>query len=277
MQNIDVISSRYAGKFEIKDVIDLYKSNKSIKEIAELFNSSQETISKVLKENNVEVHRRNKINFDEHIFDIIDTEEKAYWLGFIFADGYIATQNKTNYAFELSLQIKDYNHLLKFNNFMKTNINTIKIRNVKYKNGYRKVCRYSISNKHLWETLNNYGCIPRKSLVLKFPDSSIFKYPKLIKDFIRGYWDGDGSLFEVKSRNSYYLCMSVAGTLNFITSIKNYFSGISNEVIHKTGNFYSWKVGYNKARIIATILYSNSTISLDRKYNLYRKHCLLIK
>lgn len=91
MQNVNIISSRHAGKFEIKDVIDLYKSNKSIKEIAKLFNSSQETISKVLKENNIEVYRRNKINFDEHIFDVIDTEEKAYWLGFIFADGYIAT------------------------------------------------------------------------------------------------------------------------------------------------------------------------------------------
>ena len=30
-----------------------------------------------------------KYNFDEHYFDVIDCQEKAYWLGFICADGYI--------------------------------------------------------------------------------------------------------------------------------------------------------------------------------------------
>lgn len=53
-------------------------------------------------------------------------------------------------------------------------------------------CSWYVTNYHLWNTLNNYGCIPNKSLTLKFPDESIFKSKDLIRHFIRGYFDGDG-------------------------------------------------------------------------------------
>lgn len=68
------------------------------------------------------VNKQNMCKFNEHIFDNIDTEEKAYWLGFIFADGYISSLNaKYKNVFELSLSIKDLNHIKKFNSFMEYN------------------------------------------------------------------------------------------------------------------------------------------------------------
>jgi hypothetical protein len=52
-----------------------------------------------------------------------------------------------------------------------------------------------IRNSKLWEDLNKWGCVPNKSLILKFPDSEIFNNDEsLILSFIRGYFDGDGSL-----------------------------------------------------------------------------------
>ena len=48
------------------------------------------------------------------------------------------------------------------------------------------------ANKYFWNILNSYGCTPRKSLTLKFPDRDIFKSSDLIRHFIRGYFDGDG-------------------------------------------------------------------------------------
>ncbi|MGM9535052.1 MAG: hypothetical protein ACI3VR_07355, partial [Intestinibacter sp.] len=65
----------------------------------------------------------NRPKFNEHIFDVIDTEEKAYWLGFIFADGYIGStplepNKKSVYNFELSLKLEDTSHLEKFKSFI---------------------------------------------------------------------------------------------------------------------------------------------------------------
>ena len=52
-----------------------------------------------------------------------------------------------------------------------------------------------VNSPHLINTLISYGCTPKKSLTLKFPDISIFKNMDLIRHFIRGYFDGDGSVF----------------------------------------------------------------------------------
>ena len=70
----------------------------------------------ILQENGIEViNYQNLTKFNENVFDSIDTEEKAYWLGFIFADGYISLKGN---SFELSLKGSDSEHLDKFNKFM---------------------------------------------------------------------------------------------------------------------------------------------------------------
>lgn len=75
-----------------------------------MYKSSQETISKVLKENNIEIPRNGvKPSFDFNVFDNINTEEKAYWLGFIWADGCILSNCN---GFELGISIKDISHLI---------------------------------------------------------------------------------------------------------------------------------------------------------------------
>jgi hypothetical protein len=75
------------------------------------------------------INLHNQVKFNQNVFDCIDTEEKAYWLGFIFADGYISSHipdKKKTYKFELSLSLKDKSHLEKFNQFMRYNGNNVK-------------------------------------------------------------------------------------------------------------------------------------------------------
>jgi len=69
-----------------------------------------------------------KANIKSDIFDNIDTEEKAYWLGFIYADGnisdmesYLRKSGKYVYRMEVSLKADDIDHLNKLN---KRKINT---------------------------------------------------------------------------------------------------------------------------------------------------------
>lgn len=73
----------------------------------------------------------------------------------------------------------------------------------------------------MWKVLNNYGCTPRKSPTLKFPDFSIFKDKTLIKHFIRGYFDGDGSLSRHISTHTVSLNCSIIDTPEFIGTIEN--------------------------------------------------------
>lgn len=78
------------------------------------------TFSKVLKELGYNDLIQNVPNCDETVFDVIDTEEKAYWLGFWYADGYVASlTRKSNYIIGCSLAYKDLEHLEKFAKFIK--------------------------------------------------------------------------------------------------------------------------------------------------------------
>lgn len=72
-------------------------------------------------------------------------------------------------------------------------------------------CRWSIVNKHLWNTLNNLGCTPQKSLTLKFPNIG----SELFISFIRGYFDGDGCLTYYKGDKVYPKC-DILGTEGFL-------------------------------------------------------------
>lgn len=103
---------------------------------------TRQCLSENFKRMGIEItNSQNKIKFDQHIFDEIDTEEKAYWLGFIFADGYIEKQSeKKHYGFELSLKLSDKEHLEKFSQF-------IQYKNLVRTDSYRARCIFT--NKHL--------------------------------------------------------------------------------------------------------------------------------
>jgi len=51
------------------------------------------------------------IEYNRHIFDKINTPEKAYWLGFIVADGYLNVERR---MLRIKLGNKDKHHLEKF-------------------------------------------------------------------------------------------------------------------------------------------------------------------
>lgn len=83
-------------------------------------------------------------------------------------------------------------------------------------------CVWAASNKHLWQTLNKYGCTPNKSLTLKFPNENIFKSKDLIRHFIRGYFDGDGCISYNKYKYGIVPRCSVLVTLQLVTKIAEY-------------------------------------------------------
>ena len=104
------------------DIIKDYLNGLSCNEICKKYHTANTTLKKFLKENNIELKKKYTLN--ENIFNIIDSEEKAYWMGFIWCDGYngIRHRNKNKtYEFKLSIMSEDYQHLEKFNTFLQSN------------------------------------------------------------------------------------------------------------------------------------------------------------
>ena len=238
-----------------------------LREIAKNHNVQRQVLTGWLLAKGYTIENRRALkSFNIHYFDEIDTEEKAYWLGFLFADGAI-TQCQHSYDIELSLKIDDKNHVAKFAKAVgKSYINN--------NSTYRSRC--TLGSKHMFNVLSNYGCTTRKSLTLKFPNQSTFKDKHLIRHFIRGYVDGDGCLSWGNKEHT-RCAISILGTKDFLTSIRNIFptktklrnNSKQNEITKVLT--YNGKLGFDFAKW----LYQDSTISLDRKYNIYLEYCRL--
>ena len=216
---------------------------------------------------------RRKYTLDEDVFNKIDNEEKAYWLGFLYADGYI-TRHKQG-QFVLGLKQKEFEILQLFCKFLKTNKPIYEFTS---NNGYNKGKKYFqvlISSNKIVNDLRILGIFEKKSLELKFPN--INQVPKeFINHFIRGYFDGDGSVFHFKSKRKnktyIYLGVSICGTKEFLDELKENLPFITKKesIIfkdkRKTTNCYKIKLETNKrANAFYNFVYNNCTIFLERK------------
>ena len=104
------------SRIDIDDnlVIERYNELKNLKKVAKSFGVSLRPIKRILNKNNIELTNR-RFNVNHSYFNVIDSEDKAYWLGFLFADGCVR-KTKTGSQVVLKLSVKDENHLIKFKN-----------------------------------------------------------------------------------------------------------------------------------------------------------------
>lgn len=206
------------------------------------------------------------VNCTEDYFKQIDAEDKAYWLGFLYADGCVAQNRK---QLIINLSPVDYLQLNAFKNAIKATSE------IKYRDNGRYIS-LSIFNKCFVEHLVNKGCVPAKSLILTFPDKTILS-PKYYKHFIRGYFDGDGCFSAILRKRKNKPNPIFEGEINFIGTYDILYNIIKNlpckgkeEKIFKDGNIYKFRI-QNKPDIknILNYLYADSNIYLERKYKKY--------
>lgn len=255
---------------EEKEILYLYSAkNTSILKIAKKFNVGTSVIRRILKENNILIknnsfYKSKKV--DESFFQKIDSEEKAYVLGFFWADGSLS-KNKV-----FKIKIKDKDLLEKIKAVMKSEH---KIGECKETSGFSTGATYyylSIDNKKLCEPLIKMGINNNKTFESVFPLE--FIPPDLIRHFIRGYFDGDGSVYtSCKNKN---IGISFTGNFKVLSTIKNFLSQIteSKANIHKykDKNIYDYKIGgRNKVAKIYEYFYENATIFLERKKNVFER------
>ncbi len=271
----------------VEEYINTPKYNKSIAKISEKYGINKKTLTKYLKLRNIEIiNTGSKTEFNRDFFSTIDTEEKAYWLGFLYADGFISASGNT---VGLSISLKDIDHLKKYNNALNytkglniTESHQFNSKDNRNKNGdIIYMVSTVIKDDKLWKDLYNKGCVPNKSLILKFPDEEIFANKSLIYDFIRGYVDGDGSLGvypHSKSNPKLEESLLIVGTEPFLEGVQKYLG--NGYLMQKSNcNKLTYRLGYStaKAHKAADLLYKNASIYLDRKYSIYTNKFAALK
>lgn len=235
-----------------------------LKELSLKYGIKYDTISINIRKLGAITNPHGKIYMNSNIFEKIDNEEKAYWLGFIYADGTVYKTGKNYYRFELGLAEKDLMHIEKFKKFVDSK------HNIKYRIK-TKSFRLAFNDSQFTTDLINLGCIPNKSLILKYPTENQVPL-ELQKHFIRGYFDGDGYL----SKPPKGLTISLLGTNEFLNSILSYLSNnldvnkkcLKKDKRHLSNTYYFDLTGDN-ARCFLKHIYENSNIYLDRKYSLF--------
>ena len=252
-------------------VTERYNELKNLKKVAKSFGVSLRPIKRILKENNfVLTNRRYEVNHD--YFESIDTEEKAYWLGFLFADGCVR-RTKSGCQLVLKLSLKDEEHLKLFkvhiNSEHKINYYQSKTVSKKGTPSTSDNCVIRINSNKLIEDLINQGCTPRKTFTIHKPNID----EKFYKHFIRGYYDGDGNFF-YSEKTKMSVVTIVCASEKFREFLIEVISKIPNiGKIHEDKKKYTIKI-VNIVGIVNFLdyVYEKSKIQLDRKKEYYERY-----
>lgn len=228
--------------------------------------------------NNKEKNKKYICNIN--YFEDINTPEKAYWLGFIFADGFIGKNNGYD-RFGISISVVDKQHLYKFKEMINSThpINTYTVSSG-YKQGV-EYCRIIIAEEKLVNDLIKQGCVHHKTNILQPPN-----IPKsLRKHWIRGYLDGDGSIIVHNTEYGDSYSIGFTGTDNILNwimdelfddKIINRRYPITKRKSEQIVSTFSFGGNYLVKKFLDYI-YNNATIYLQRKYDRYLNLCKLIQ
>lgn len=211
--------------------------------------------------------------FNEDYFENIDTEEKAYWLGFIAADGSVVKSSEYNsYRLYINLSRVDENHLRKFRNAIEAN--DIELQEYTSTAGFcnpngTTTSRIVLNSLKLCTDLAKYHIHQRKSYDIEMPNID----NNLMPHYLRGLFDGDGSYYyqyDVKNNRYRYVFEIVGVSEVFLRQIQEYLLSVNI----KTNIYY--RKGTNSIRLMSgsrqeilkliDLLYSDAHVYLDRKY-----------
>jgi transposase len=246
-----------------KEIIEFYLEGNSHYKISEKFGTSRKTSLEILKKFDIKRRRFEEIHriysLKEDYFENIDTEDKAYFLGLLIADGY-----NNNRQFTLSLQEKDIHILETFRDYLGYNN---PIRTINKKKGCPNCSILKslvVSSKKICTDLSKWGCVKAKSHFTYFPDIP----EELWNHFIRGVFDGDGWIHKK------IITMTIIGNKDLIVRIQEILVDkcqiVKNKlyIAHRCKeNILEMRYSGSNLLSIRNYLYKDATVYLQRKYN----------
>lgn len=239
--------------------IEMYEKGMNVRKIAKALSVGDNRVRSYLIKNGIQLNVNNQLyTHNTSVFKKIDTEEKAYWLGFLGADG----ANCKN-ILELTLKESDKAHVEQFRNFISPTAP------VTYR-PTQKAYRVAVCSKEICDDLSRLGITPSKSLTYEFCED----VPEhLLHHYLRGYFDGDGSVHIRKDNQA--VC-EIIGTESFLNQMLSKLDLHINKKGRHGKAFYVRYSGNQKALVFLDKIYKDATIYLPRKFERYQKivqHC----
>lgn len=256
LNNIETRSRGGKTKVKDEDIIREYKAGKSSSEIGKMFNMTEFGIIYRLKSCNV--HRDNiyyNLGLVRDYWNIIDTYDKAYFLGLLLTDG-----NITDTCIKLTLKSSDRDILEVFRKYTK-NENPVKDivrerenQKLTYESSFYLRCREWVND------LSKYGMVENKTFTIKF---LTFDDDYIMSNFIRGMIDGDG---HVTKDGRIGFC----GTLDVVNGLQYFFHKRLNTAVHNLKLYTSIThitYGYKDSLVIGEYIYKHKhDCYLERKF-----------
>lgn len=255
-------------------IIEEYLNGSSLAALSRKYNISAYRIKSLLQKNNIAIRSRNEQNkyspqnqrkycINDNYFDEIDCEDKAYLLGFLAADGTIQPDGSV----KIALSSIDKELLIKIQTVLETNY---PIRDSITKDGFT-VSTFVFRSSKIREQLTKYNIIRNKTYTYSFPDALNEKY---ISSFIKGYWDGDGTVCMSGGYPRTSLCSHQKDFLeDVINKLETLYNIPKVKVYQKKGS-NTWYFQYSKesSRKLYELFYSNpSYLFLERKYSKFKE------
>lgn len=255
-----------------------YKEFKSMKKTADYFNVGKTTISYWIKKYDIETTKQKDTGLKKDYFKIIDSEEKAYWLGFLMADGAITKTSKTDKNYNrlyIGLKESDKEHLEKLKKALGSN-KDVKTKNSMCYGHESKIATLRINSVDICSDLKLHGVTENKTGKEKIPNIN----KKYIKDFIRGFFDGDGCIYTQNTPHGKYHSFQIGvSSKDMKDQLEEFFKELNINVFTNIRNNYNidfFVVGSKKQEYVIKFLnylYKDATVYLDRKYNQYKEIC----
>lgn len=235
---------------QVEDMLRSYESGESVRSIARRYGTSHQVIGPVLKEYSVllrphhEATRRHRCDYA--YFRTIDTQEKAYWLGFLTADGCITTGNRV----AVHLASVDCDHLFKLKKALHAS---------QMVSENKRSCSLVICSPEMAADLAMHGILPKKTFYTRPAQVA----PVLSRHYWRGVFDGDGSLS--RDGDELTLVGDYDVVLGFQAFVTSHCAGVRAK-IQRRENIFALAIRRQATRLILAVLYEGATVFLDRKY-----------
>ena len=203
-----------------KEIVGEYKNATSV-ELAERYNVSRGQITKVWYDNNLIGKDRHYYPLNYNYFENIDSSDKAYFLGFLAADGNVTHRNYGNAQSIMRLSLKSEDkYILDIFNFYLNSEKPLYKSKRQNSNYTSYIYTLEIVSDKIAHDLEKYNIVPYKTYKYEMVELK----NEFMPHYFRGYFDGDGSISirnnKIHSPSQYSI--NICGFIHNLEKMKKY-------------------------------------------------------